>query len=305
MTPAPRKDRRSRFALLRRLTCRPAGAFGLTVLAVLLIFALLPHAWLPHDLMQANPNERFRPPAFLPGGSWSHPLGTEALGGDILSMLIAGTRYTLIIVLGAGVVSLLLGVSAGLLAGYFGRWVDTLLMRFTDMQLAFPALVLIIAVVAAFGPSVLNLILILGFVGWAPYARLVRGTVLSLRERGFIQSAVATGIGTPRILFRHLLPNAMTSILVYFTAELSNLVLLEAALSYLGLGVQPPNPSWGSMIASAQQYLADAWWASVFPGIFIIVTVLAINFLGDDLRDDLDPTITYVKQRRRKKKVQQ
>lgn len=285
------RDGSGRKSAWRRLMSRPTGIFSAGVLVVLAVCAMLPTSILPHDPTMADSDRRFLPPAFLGGGSSSYLLGTDALGRDIFSMLVAGSRFTLLIVIGAGLVSLILGVLVGLVAGFYRGWLDTVFMRFADIQLAFPALVLVIAVVAAFGPSIRNLILILGFVGWAPYARLVRGTVLSLRERGYVQAAVATGIGNRRILLRHLLPNASTSIAVFFTSELAALVILEASLSFLGLGVQPPNPSWGAMIADGRQYMSQAWWATAIPGALIVVIVLAFNFLGDELRDILDPAL--------------
>lgn len=276
---------------LRRILRRPTSAVGAAVLAVLFLCALWPVSWLPHDPFSGDSSKRFLPPFFMSGGSLSYPLGTESLGRDVLSMLIAGARYTLGIVVTAGLIGLIIGVAAGLVAGYFGGWLDAVIMRIADVQLAFPALVLIIAIVAAFGPSLVNLVLILGIVGWAPYARLVRGSVLSLKEQGFVEAARATGTGTPRILLRHLLPNSLTNILVFLTLQLAELVVLEASLSFLGLGVQPPAPSWGAMIADARQYLTQAWWASALPGVVIVLCVLSFNFIGDELRDAMDPTM--------------
>lgn len=280
-----------RRTILGRLMRRPSSAAGVVVLTLLTICALWPTSWLPHDPFRGDSSKRFLPPFFMSGGSLSYPLGTESLGRDVLSMLVAGSRYTLGIVVSAGLIGLVIGVTAGLVAGYFGGWLDSVVMRIADVQLAFPALVLIIAIVAAFGPSLLNLVLILGVVGWAPYARLVRGSVLSLKEQGFIEAARATGIGTTRILLRHLMPNSLTNILVFLTLQLAELVVLEASLSFLGLGVQPPAPSWGGMISDARQYLTQAWWASALPGVVIVLCVLAFNFVGDGLRDAMDPTM--------------
>ncbi len=273
---------------LRRLSRRPAAVFGAVVLAGFAVCALWPVGWLPHDPTSGDQSRRFLPPAFA-GGEPAHLLGTDALGRDVASMLVAGTRATLVIVVCASFIGLLIGVVAGLCAGYFGGWVDALTMRLVDVQLAFPAIVLIIAVVAAFGPSTRNLVLILGVIGWAPYARLVRGTVLSLRRQEFIEAAEITGVGHARTIFRHLLPNAATGIVIFLTSEMARLVLLEASLSFLGLGVQPPAPSWGLMIAEARQYIYEAWWAAALPGLAIVLAVLALNFLGDEIRDVLDP----------------
>lgn len=280
-----------RESVARALLRRPAAAGGIVVLAILVVCALWPTGWLPHDVFNGDQADRFLPPFFLPGAKAGFPLGTDSLGRDILSMLIAGSRYTLMIVVCAAAIGLVIGVVAGLISGYFGGWLDAVIMRIADIQLAFPAIVLIIAVVAAFGPSVLNLIVILGVIGWAPYARLVRGTVLGLRAKEFVEAAVITGAGNRRIIFGHLLPNTSTSIIVFLTSDLARLVLLEASLSFLGLGVQPPTPSWGLMIADGRQYIYDAWWASTLPGIVIVLAVLAFSFVGDELRDVLDPTM--------------
>lgn len=279
-----------RTSVLRYLLSRPAFVAGAAFLVLLVIAAVWPIAWLPHDPYQSDQAARFVPPFFLPGGGGEFVLGTDALGRDILSMLVGGARFTLVIVGCAAAIGLVLGVLAGLVSGYFTGATDAIIMRLADIQLAFPAIVLIIAIVAAFGPSIPNLILILGIVGWAPYARLVRGTVLSLRDKDFIEAARLSGVGSGRIIFSHLLPNAATGIIIFLTSDMARLVLLEASLSFLGLGVQPPDPSWGLMIAEGRQYLYDAWWVSVFPGVLIVLTVLALNFVGDELRDALDPT---------------
>lgn len=289
-SPSPAQASARRPSVLRSLLRQPAAVFGIAVLAILVVCAVWPTDALPHSPYSGVQSLRFLPPFFLPGADGAYPLGTDSLGRDMLSMLVAGARSTLLIVACAGAIGLIVGVVTGLLAGYFGGWVDALIMRLADIQLAFPAIVLVIAIVAAFGPSVPNLILILGVVGWAPYARLVRGNVLSLRRKEFVEAALITGVGDGRIITRHLLPNTTTSIIVFLTSDLARLVLMEASLSFLGLGVQPPDPSWGLIIADGRQYLAEAWWVSVFPGVLIVLTVLALNLVGDELRDALDPT---------------
>lgn len=277
-----------------RLLHRPGAAFGIGFLTLLLICALWPTEWLPHNPYIGDPSKGLLPPAFFHNGNGSYLLGTDSLGRDTVSMIVRGSRYTLEIVAGAGVIGLAIGVTAGLCAGYFGGWLDSIIMRLVDVQLGFPALVLVIAVVAAFGPNTLNLILVLGVVGWAPYARLMRSSVLSVRERGYVEAARASGIRSARIIVTHVLPNTLSGIVVFFTLQLAQLILMEAALSFLGLGVQPPDPSWGGMISDARQYLTEAWWASAIPGVVIILSVLACNFIGDDLRDVLDPTIRNI-----------
>jgi peptide/nickel transport system permease protein len=203
--------------------------------------------------------------------------------------MIAGSRATLVIVLGAGVLALAIGLAIGMIGGHFGGWVDSTVMRLVDIQLAFPVLVIVIAVVAVFGPSITNLILVLALASWAAYARMVRGLILSLREIEYVDAAWAAGASHMSIIVRHYLPNVATSIVILTTFEFARLVLVEAALSFLGLGVQPPTPSWGRMIAEGRQYLFEAWWASALPGLLIVLTVLSFNVIGDELRDWLDP----------------
>ncbi len=259
------------------------------VLVGVVVMAIWPHSWLPNDPIQIEPALRFLPPAFMEGGDPQYWLGTDVLGRDIFSQMIAGARASLVIVVSAALLSLVIGVAAGLVAGHFGGRTDSIIMRLVDVQLAFPVLVLIIAVVAVFGPSIPNLILVLALASWATYARLVRGLVLSLKEQEFIDAAWASGASHGAVLIRHYLPNVATSIVIFTTFELARLLLVEAALSFLGLGVQPPTPSWGRMISEARNYLFEAWWASALPGLLIVATVLAFNLLGDEFRDRLDP----------------
>jgi ABC-type dipeptide/oligopeptide/nickel transport system permease subunit len=271
------------------LLASPLTIFGLVILAVLAVAAAWPTPWLPHDPYVADISLRFLPPGWERGAEAGYPLGTDALGRDMLSMIIHGARYSLAIVSLAALLSLVVGVAAGLVAGFYRGWLDELLMRLVDIQLAFPLIVLVIAVVAVLGPSFLNLVIILGLSGWAPFARIVRGTVLSLREKEFVEAARALGGTPPRIMLQHLLPNTMTPVIIFTTFDLARLLLIESALSFLGLGVQPPTPSWGAMIADGRQYLFEGWWNSALPGTAIVAAVLAFNFLGDGLRDALDP----------------
>ncbi|GAA0714038.1 ABC transporter permease [Dactylosporangium roseum] len=278
-----------RLRVVKQLLRRRTAVFSGAVIAVLLLFALTPVSWLPHSPTGGDQRRKFQPPIFLDGGKSDHLLGTDLLGRDILSMLIAGARYTLGIVIAAALIGLLVGVTLGLTAAYFQGWYGSLVMRLADVQLAFPVMVLLIAVVAAFGASVLNLILILGITAWAPYARVVYTSTLALKEREFVEAARASGLTHTKIMVRHLLPNLTSVLVVLVTFELAQLVLVESALSFLGLGVQPPNPSWGAMIADGRQFLYGQWWASALPGLFIVFAVLAFSLLGDELRDVLDP----------------
>jgi ABC-type dipeptide/oligopeptide/nickel transport system permease subunit len=267
----------------------PLSVAGAVAIVLLALAAAWPVALLPHDPYESDISLRLRPPAWEADAEPGYLLGTDALGRDMLSMMIHGARYSLSIVGLAALLSLVVGVVLGLLAGYLRGWVDELIMRLVDIQLAFPLVVLVIAIVAVLGPSFVNLVIVLGLAGWAPFARLVRGTVLSLREKEFIESARALGAGPARIMGRHLLPNTVTSIVIYLTFDIARLLLLESSLAFLGLGVQPPTPSWGAMISDGRQYLFEAWWDAALPGMAIITAVLAFNFVGDGLRDALDP----------------
>jgi peptide/nickel transport system permease protein len=225
---------------------------------------------------------------FSPG---SHPLGTDELGRDILSRILYGSRVTLSIAAAAVILGGVVGVLLGIVAGYSRGMVDRVLMRIVDVQLSLPLMLLALLVVAALGPSTRNLIIVLALTSWLRYARIIRGQVLALREREFILSAHSIGAGTWRIILRHLLPNVMTPALVIATLELARIIIMDASLSFLGLGVQPPNPSWGRMLADGRVYISSAWWIVTFPGIAILLTVLSVNLLGDWLRDYFDPKL--------------
>jgi len=228
---------------------------------------------------------RFLPPSLHTG----HVLGTDGFGRDLLSRIVYGARISLSIGFLAVVLSAVIGTLAGVLAGYFGGWVDSLIMRLVDLMLGFPRLFLILIVIAFVGPSFFWVILVLGFTGWMGVARLVRAEVLSLKEREFIQAARALGLSTARIMARHLIPNTLAPILVFMSLTIGNVILIEAGLSFLGLGVQPPTPSWGNIINLGRKNLLDAWWISTFPGLAIVLTVLSFNMVGDALRDAFDP----------------
>jgi peptide/nickel transport system permease protein len=220
-----------------------------------------------------------------------HPLGTDHLGRDILARIIYGSRIALVVGLAAVLISGVLGMIIGLAAGYFGGRLDDFLMRLADVQLAFPFILLAIAVIGVLGPSLRNIIIVIGVSSWVVYARVVRGEVLSIREREFVHAAVALGSRPWRVLLTHVLPNTFTPWLVVATLDMARVIVIESALSFLGLGVQPPTPTWGGMLADGRVYLSTAWWLATFPGLAILVTVLGINLFGDGLRDTLDPRL--------------
>jgi peptide/nickel transport system permease protein len=268
-----------------------AGVAGLVIVALDVLVALAAPAIAPHDLLDQDVARRLLPPAWLAGGSREYLLGTDQLGRDILSRIVHGSRVSLAIGLLSVVLSLPVGVGVGLLAGYFGGRLDDVTMRIADVQLAFPFILLAITIAGVLGPSPRNVILILAVGGWVIYARLARGQALSLRERDFIEAARALGVGNLRILWRHVLPNVVSPITVVGTFAVAQMILLESSLSFLGLGVQPPTPSWGGMLNDGRAYITVAWWLTTFPGAAIMLTVLGINFVGDWLRDLLDPRL--------------
>jgi peptide/nickel transport system permease protein len=218
-----------------------------------------------------------------------HPLGTDDLGRDVLVRMLYGARISLLVGFVAVGISCLMGIVIGAMAGYYGGWVDALMMRFVDIMLCFPTFFLILAVIAFLNPSIWNIMIVIGLTSWMGVARLIRAEFLSLRQRDFVLAAQALGASDSRLIFRHILPNAMSPVLVSATLGVAGAILTESALSFLGIGVQPPTPSWGNMLITGKQTLGSAWWMSVFPGLAILITVLGYNLLGEGIRDALDP----------------
>jgi peptide/nickel transport system permease protein len=259
----------------------PAVA-GLVVIVIMIAVALLGPHLAPSDWAEQNLRGRLMAP------SLSHPMGTDDLGRDVFSRVLVGSRASLSVAFVAVAILIIIGVLVGMVAGYY-RSLDGPLMRTVDVFMSVPNIFLILTIVALFGPGLRNTMLVIGFTAWMGTARLVRGQFLSLREKEFIEAARAVGVGNARIILRHMMPNTVSVIIVQATLFISYAIITESLLSYLGLGVQPPNASWGNILSSGRNFMREAWWMTVFPGLAIFVTVLAFNFVGDGLRDALDP----------------
>jgi peptide/nickel transport system permease protein len=264
---------------------------GLLFVAGLFVMAAAAPALAPHDPVRQSLRVRLKPPTLEGGDGFAHPLGTDHLGRDVLSRMMHGARVSLLIGFAAVAVGSLVGASVGIVAGYRRGWVDTVVMTVADAQLAFPFILLAIGIIAVLGPSFPTLVVVVGLSGWMTYARVLRAQVLVLRSREFVDAIHGLGGSTTRIIVRHILPNVMSSLVVIATLELARAIVLEATLSFLGLGIQPPTPSWGGMIYEGREYLDSAWWISVFPGLMLMLTSLVVSRLGDWLRDVLDPTL--------------
>jgi peptide/nickel transport system permease protein len=286
----PRREREW-VTLLRRLARRRTALFGAVVVLAVMLAAVFAPLVSPFDPLEQDIGQRLKEPGWQDAQGRVHPLGTDHLGRDILARIIFGSRIALVVGLAAVLISGVLGMAIGLVAGYFGGRVDDFLMRLADIQLAFPFILLAIAVIGVLGPSLRNIIVVIGVSSWVVYARVVRGEVLSIREREYVQAAIALGSQHGRVLWQHVLPNTFTPWLVVATLDMARVIVIESALSFLGLGVQPPTPTWGGMLADGRVYLSTAWWLATFPGLAILITVLGINLLGDGLRDTLDPRL--------------
>jgi peptide/nickel transport system permease protein len=278
--------------LWRKFSRNPVGLIGGIILLTVLCGAVFAEYFAPHEPNRQRLMARLRPPFWAEGGSMTYPLGTDNVGRDIWSRIIHGSRISLMVGVCAVGVSLLIGVTLGLTSGFWGGQVDSIIMALVDIMLAFPQLILAFAMVAVLGPGIGNIILVLGITGWERYARVVRAEVLALREREFVQAARAVGVANAKIVFGHIMPNTFSSVIVMATLQTAQAILAEAALSFLGLGTGRTYPSWGQMISLGRDYISIAWWLSTFPGVAILLTVLAINLVGDRIRDVLDPRVT-------------
>ncbi len=271
-----------------------AGMFGVLLMVVVAAVAVLAPVLAPEGPEAGVLRDRLLPPVFA-GGSWDHPLGTDRAGRDLLVRIVWGSRTTLLIAIAATVVGGLVGVFAGTLAGWYGRWVDLVLGRVADIQQAIPFVILAMAIVAVVGPSLVNLILVLGLASWLFTYRVVRAETLTAHERPYVEAARALGIGDRRILWRQVLPNVLPSIVVVLTLFVPQTILFSAGLSFLGLGVPPPTPEWGRMIADGADYLRTEWWLTLMPSLALVMTVLGITLVGDWVRDLGDPSLRVLR----------
>lgn len=271
--------------MLKRLKRHRLATAGVVIIVLLILIAVSAPFVSPYDPLKQNYDELLLPP------STKHWLGTDDLGRDMLSRIIFGSRYALLIGVAIVMIEMAIGVTLGLIAGYYGGIIDTAIMRFVDIMLSLPMLVLGLAIAGALGGGLLNVILAIGVIGWVEFSRLIRGEVLSVRASTFVEAARATGTSDFRILIRHILPNTVASIIVLATLMIPDAILTSAALSFLGIGAQPPTPEWGLILSSGRNYLSTAWWIATFPGLAIMLTVLGFNFFGDGLRDALDPKL--------------
>ncbi len=279
---------------MHKLLENKGAVFGLIMVLGVIIAAIFAPVLAPHDPILQDVEKRLFPPIGQTGADPRYLLGTDHLGRDIVSRLIYGARISLVVSISAVAFSAVLGTVIGLFSGFYGGKVDNIFMRLADVQLAFPFILLAIAIIAVLGPNLPNIIIVMGVTGWVIYARVVRAEVLSLREQEFITSVKALGGSNGRIIFNHLLPNVIPPIIVIITLEMARMIIMEAALSFLGLGIQPPTPTWGGMLADGRVYLVTSWWLATFPGLVIMLVVLGINLLGNWLRDMLDPRLTQL-----------
>lgn len=262
---------------------------ALAFIGVFVLTAILAPLIAPSDPMTGSLEDRLTPPAWADGGSMRYLLGTDDLGRDILSRLIHGARVSLAVSVLAIFGAAVAGTSIGLIAGYFGGWTERIAMRIVDLALSFPVIMLALLFAALFGPSLVNIVIVLALVLWSPFARIARGETLRVKKLDYVDLARTAGASHLRIMLRHILPNIAGALIVLATLQVGTVIVLEASLSFLGVGVPPPTPSWGSMVSDGRNFIASAWWVSLIPGAAVLVVVLAANLLGDALADHLNP----------------
>jgi peptide/nickel transport system permease protein len=268
--------------------------FPMIILAALVFAGVFASQLAPHDPTEADIIRKSIPPVWMERGTWEHPLGTDRFGRDVLSRIIHGTRISLAVSLIAIGVAGTVGTTVGLISGYRGGATDAILMRLTDIGLSLPTILIAVVLVAVSEPSFRNVILVIALLLWPRFARQIRGETLAIKEQEYVALAIVAGRSSAWIITRHILPNVVPTLLVVCTLQVGYVILLEGSLSFLGVGVPPPNPAWGLMIADGRGFLATAWWISLFPGLAMLFTVLAVNLLGDWLRDRLDPKLRQI-----------
>lgn len=281
--------KRAGFRFLKRLLRSKTGTVGAVLVLIVCLTALLAPLLAGHDPAAVDPLNRLKPPMWLEGGTKEHWLGTDNLGRDMWSRIVYGSRVSLIVGIGAVLVSGAIGAVLGLVSGFYGKWIDAVIMRVADGFMAIPTILFMLVVMAVVGPGLTTLIFVIGVTNWVSYTRVVRGEVLSIKERDFVKAAKAVGAKNGRIILKHILPNILSSFIVISGMNVATTIIMEASLSFLGLGIKPPDVSWGGMLSDGRQYVATSWWVATFPGLAITVTVLGVIFLGDWLRDVLDP----------------
>lgn len=269
--------------LLKRTVRHHLALIGLIILIPMFFCAVFAPLIAPHDPIEPDIKK------ILSGPSFSHPFGTDTLGRDVFSRVLYGTRISLLVGFVSVGIAILIGLIVGSISGYFGGFVDEIIMRFVDLMMCFPTFFLILAVIAILEPSIWNIMIVIGLTSWMGTARLVRAEILSIKSKEYVLAAKAQGFGPLRIIFRHVLPNAVTPVYVVATLGIGGAILTESALSFLGIGVQPPTPSWGNILTQAKDNIEVAWWLSVYPGLAIFLTVMGYNLLGEGLRDIFDP----------------
>lgn len=273
----------------QQLIISKTGMFGAVLVLLVVLIAIGAPLLTSHDPAAVNPLNRLKPPSWLEGGTAEYWLGTDNLGRDMWSRIVYGARVSLIVGMGAVIVSGIIGAILGLVSGFYGKWVDAVIMRVGDAFMAIPTILFMLVVMAIVGPGITTLIFVIGVTNWVPFTRVVRSEVLSIKERDFVHAARSIGAKNGRLILKHILPNILSSFIVICGMNVGTTIIMEASLSFLGLGIKPPDVSWGGMLSDGRQYVATSWWVATFPGLAITFTVLGVIFLGDWLRDVLDP----------------
>ncbi|WP_339302590.1 ABC transporter permease [Paenibacillus sp. FSL R5-0519] len=273
----------------QQLIISKTGMFGAVLVLLVVLIAIGAPLLTSHDPAAVNPLNRLKPPAWLEGGTAEYWLGTDNLGRDMWSRIVYGARVSLIVGMGAVIVSGIIGAILGLVSGFYGKWLDAVIMRVGDAFMAIPTILFMLVVMAIVGPGITTLIFVIGVTNWVPFTRVVRSEVLSIKERDFVHAARSIGAKNGRLIVKHILPNILSSFIVICGMNVGTTIIMEASLSFLGLGIKPPDVSWGGMLSDGRQYVATSWWVATFPGLAITFTVLGVIFLGDWLRDVLDP----------------